>query len=59
MSLPASWQALQSLSVVLGSPVRIAAKQLYGYIYIDVGSTREQNQSQETQKVERISISSI
>ena len=57
MTSPASWHALQSFSVVLGSPVRIAAKQLY--IYIDVGSTREQNQSQETQKVERISISSI
>ena len=45
MTLPASWHTLQSFSVVLGSPVRIAAKQLYGYIYIDVGSTREQNQS--------------
>ena len=59
MTLPASWHTLQSFSVVLGSPVRIAAKQLYGYIYIDVGSTREQNQSQETEKVERINISSI
>ena len=29
MTLPASWHALQSFSVVLGSPVRIAAKQIY------------------------------
>ena len=29
MTLPASWHALRSFSVVLGSPVRIAAKQLY------------------------------
>ena len=59
MTLPASWHALQSFSVVLGSPVRIAAKQPNRYIYIEVGSTREQNRSQETQKVERLSISSI
>ena len=48
MTLPASWHALQSFSVVLGSPVRIAAKQPNRYIYIEVGSTREQNRSQET-----------
>ena len=33
MTSPASWHALQSFSVVLGSPVRIAAKQLCLYLH--------------------------
>ena len=55
MSLPASWHALQSFSVVLGSPVRITAKQLY--LHRSPRYKRTKSVSRNSKK--RISISSI
>ena len=56
MTLPASWHALQSFSVVLGSPVRIAARQLY----LDRCRRYKRTKSvSRKSKNQRISISSI
>ena len=56
MTLPASWHALQSFSVVLGSPVRIAAKQLYLHRCRRYKRTKSVSRNS---KNRRISISSI